>query len=326
MRAAVTIIVIVLGLSALITLVMGDWVEVTHRPGFWTRDRMKNAKPPVPSEARRRRHEERIAALRAEGKLPQMERGTGCAGSEEVKMTNFEDYQTAPYYAIGKVFFSIGNSEYVCSGSIAQKRNLVWTAAHCIYDHDFNDYVTDWIFLPQYFNNTAPLGMYYATRIFAPGQYISADREEYDYGIAEFSSNFPSSYGSFSLVTNIDSPGTTNYIAYGYPQGDPFDGQFINRCSSLGCYRDPTTSPRSVGIDCTSTGGSSGGPWLVNGNTQIAGVVAYGYDELPGELYSPFFDDDTQDFYTAVVNGENPGADTGDGSAAHRLSPITVGF
>jgi V8-like Glu-specific endopeptidase/chitinase len=229
---------------------------------------------------------------------------TFCADSNETKLTDFADYQQMPYYAIGKVFFSVGGSDYVCSASIGQPNNFVWTAGHCCYHSETKQFVEQFTFVPQYFAGTAPLGTYYAVAVHVPATYLMEDRVEVDYGIAIFEQALPAEFGSFSLIVDLD-PANTTYIAYGYPAAAPFDGEYINQCESLGCIRDPNPSPETVGMDCNSTGGSSGGPWLVHNNTQIGGVVSYGITDQPGIQFSPYFDNETVGFYEEVLVQES---------------------
>lgn len=42
-----------------------------------------------------------------------------------------QNYQTIPYKAVGKVFFTSQGANYVCSGSISGN-NAVLTAGHCV--------------------------------------------------------------------------------------------------------------------------------------------------------------------------------------------------
>ena len=59
--------------------------------------------------------------------------------------------------ASGKVYFVMGSSGYVCSGSVvndsrngATGKSLVLTAGHCAYDETNHAFATNWIFIPDY--------------------------------------------------------------------------------------------------------------------------------------------------------------------------------
>ena len=59
--------------------------------------------------------------------------------------------------ATGKVFFSIGASRYVCSGSVVTEadtgRSIVLTAGHCVFDQATRAFVTNFMFYPEYDTN-----------------------------------------------------------------------------------------------------------------------------------------------------------------------------
>jgi hypothetical protein len=64
---------------------------------------------------------------------------------------------------IGKVFFTTDKGELKwCSATSidSQHRNLVATAAHCVYDMATDDVLDNWIFIPGYYQGEAPSGLY----------------------------------------------------------------------------------------------------------------------------------------------------------------------
>src|SRR5690606_1063822 len=71
---------------------------------------------------------------------------------------------------IGKVFFEGRDGKlYWCSGTSIQSnyRNLVATAAHCVYDVSGNDEVVSrWVFVPGYYEGKAPYGIYVGKQAF----------------------------------------------------------------------------------------------------------------------------------------------------------------
>ena len=54
----------------------------------------------------------------------------------------------------GKVYFTMGGSDYVCSGAVASDtrttHSLVLTAAHCAYDEAARAFATNWVFIPDF--------------------------------------------------------------------------------------------------------------------------------------------------------------------------------
>src|SRR5205823_4621286 len=57
-----------------------------------------------------------------------------------------------PTSTFGKIFFTKGGQEYVCSGTVvaAANKSVVWTAGHCVEEH--GKVHTNWIFVPGYRN------------------------------------------------------------------------------------------------------------------------------------------------------------------------------
>lgn len=228
----------------------------------------------------------------------------GRSDSTLVKDGSF--YTKFPGNSVGKAFFRMGSNTYVCSGSIADGKH-VWTAGHCVYGPGFlgTGYATTWCFVPGYVDGIIPYKGYVANTIYYPkkwGEGVIQGFMEYDFALVRFSNGDFEQFTPFDLSLNNDYSRTT-YYSEGYPAGAPFNGQFNNICKSLGCARDSNqVLKETVGINCDSTGGCSGGPWLVeqNGEWKISGVNSYGYTTNPGVLYSPYFDDDVRTFRTLV--------------------------
>ena len=69
------------------------------------------------------------------------------------------NYQVYPFRTLGKVFFTSGGYNYVCSGSVGYNR-MIWTAGHCAYDNYYGTWHTNWVFVPAYRNGAAPYGQW----------------------------------------------------------------------------------------------------------------------------------------------------------------------
>ncbi|MDF5756478.1 hypothetical protein [Spongiactinospora sp. TRM90649] len=86
---------------------------------------------------------------------------------------------------IGKVFFVDSKGAYRwCSASSVQARhrNLVATAAHCVYDVDGNKDVMDkWVFIPGYFQGKAVNGLYVGVTAYAPYDMVNFEDFDSDY-------------------------------------------------------------------------------------------------------------------------------------------------
>jgi len=217
-----------------------------------------------------------------------------CAGSWVLHNTTRAPYSKYPFSAVGKIFFTLGANNYVCSGSITDAHTVV-TAGHCTFDSE-NGFASNLIIVPGYFNRSEPFGRFAASSLCTTSQFQSGGMS-YDYGIARFQTALPiSATGVLTLIANLD-PAKTEYESHGYPQGPPFDGMYENTCSSDLCGRDWwMANPQPVGISCDSTGGSSGGPWITQGKF-LSSVNSYGYGFQPNRMWGPYFDSDTLKFY-----------------------------
>jgi len=195
----------------------------------------------------------------------------------------------------GKVFFTMKGANYVCSGSVGSN-NLVWTAGHCVFDQT-DKFATSWTFVPHYCNGAGT--QFSATSLLTNSGWQSGDFS-YDYSIAKFAGS-PFSVFPKLAVNVVSNPLTTSYQSVGYPAGSPFDGKYINTCYSIGCSRDPASKkPQTIAISCDSTGGSSGGPWVVNGG--IASVNSYGYQGVKNTMYGPYFDASAVTLFNSAQN------------------------
>ena len=66
----------------------------------------------------------------------------------------------------GKVYFTMDNVNYVCSGSaVAGRVDSVFTAGHCVWD-DADGFASNWMFWPAYYNGDKPYGTWTATALF----------------------------------------------------------------------------------------------------------------------------------------------------------------
>ncbi|MEO3810875.1 hypothetical protein ABGB17_17890 [Sphaerisporangium sp. B11E5] len=100
-------------------------------------------------------------------------------GQEKVTPTKVKNVNLPK--TIGKVFFTIGDKEYWCSGSSIQAkyRNLVATAGHCVFDEGLqNGALDNWVFVPGYYQAKAPWGIYVGKAAYT--HYDLAVYEDYD--------------------------------------------------------------------------------------------------------------------------------------------------
>jgi hypothetical protein len=199
---------------------------------------------------------------------------------------------------VGKVFFTQGGQDYVCSGNAVASANgsTVATAGHCV--NEAGTWATNWVFVPGYDHGQAPYGTWAATDLVSTDQWVSSEDISYDVAFATVE---PESGGA----TLEDTVGTTSiafnsergahYTSYGYPAAAPFDGESLETCE--GTASDDTIGDTlSQGIPCDMTGGSSGGPWFLDDGAQNS-VNSFGYNVQSNVMYGPYFGSEAQSAY-----------------------------
>jgi V8-like Glu-specific endopeptidase len=266
---------------------------------YWTPERMETA---IPGDA----------LLSDEMGIGPLDLGLGlgetmAGGGLEPRV---ENPRARPFRTHGKVFFTLGGINYVCSGtSIKSKtRSLVATAGHCTYS-EMDGYASNFMFAPAYNEGNTPFGEWTAKRLRATEQWEAREDIRYDVGMATVSKR-----NGRRLAEVVGKRGITfnksrdqNFDAFGYPAGDPYDGESMRHCKSPAEGTDNRQdNPEPIRIDCGMTGGSSGGGWVINGE-DVNSVVSYGYEctiplfpcENPeaGKLFGPYFGDEIKQLY-----------------------------
>jgi hypothetical protein len=298
---------------------------------YWTPARMRNAKPsdmtlpgsPDSSEANAAQPEGRPVMI--PGAPPGGGSTTGASAttrSIEPKattsngytypfpFTRYEvidpgstSYEAYPYRTNGKVFYTMGGKNFVCSGTVVETRNssgpgnrsLVWTAGHCVSDGKGN-FHTKWMFVPAYRDNARPFGTWTERRLTTKAEWHNFSNEERDVGAAVVNTQSGKSIqdrvGSQGISFNKPYP--QHWHAFGYPEGPPFNGQRQFACSASYAKQDnPSnrTNEPTIGIGCDMTGGASGGGWIERwsfGAGYVNSVTSYGYDGQPLATYGPY--------------------------------------
>jgi hypothetical protein len=252
---------------------------------YWTPDRMQSAKPA-----------ERI--IGADGSVSKSAAAPLPWTSQEVTTP----YTNAPTRTHGKVFFTLGGVDYVCSGTalLSGNKSVVWTAGHCVNEGP-GDFATNWEFAPAYKDGSAPLGVYVADNLFTSAAWGNSGDFSYDVGAAVVA---PA--GGTALTDRVGGRGiafdynrSQNYVSYGYPAAPPFDGERLWTCNSPLQTSDNSASPATMGIGCDMTGGSSGGGWIVGGN--LVSVNSYGYSNQPDVMFGPYLTSVAQGVYNAAA-------------------------
>jgi hypothetical protein len=226
------------------------------------------------------------------------------------------DIDQAPLRAHGKVFFRVGEDNYVCSGTVVNSRgrNVVLTAGHCVYNIDRSQYVDELIFIPAYDGNapeSEPFGRWAAAAVFTSRQYAEQGRLTHDIGAVVMQERIQDTVGSRRIAFDLD-PTRRPFTIYGYPAAPspPYDGKIMIGCRSQVTGRDWLGGkPFPIAAEpCDMAGGSSGGGWITSSG-YLNSVVSYGYCEpevsqdFCGTTFGPFFTDQAKAIYTYPAVG-----------------------
>ena len=85
----------------------------------------------------------------------------------------------------GKVFFTLGGVNYVCSGTATSStnRDVVTTAGHCVNEGP-GAFATNWAFVPAYNNGSRPYGTWTARTLVTTSAWANQGDINYDGGFA----------------------------------------------------------------------------------------------------------------------------------------------
>jgi V8-like Glu-specific endopeptidase len=183
-----------------------------------------------------------------------------------------------PWRVSGKLSFVRGGQSFVCSASLI-KKGIVVTAAHCVNKYGTATFNSSTTFQPARYDGTSPYGSWTATRIYVPTVYRNGTDECTTAGVV-------CANDVAVIVLNPQGgayPGTAvGWYGYGINGYGYTNSTFLTKnaaeitqlgypCTFSSCIRMIRTdslgyfaTPNNVIIGSDQTGGSSGGPWLVN--------------------------------------------------------------
>lgn len=219
-------------------------------------------------------------------------------------------YGIFPFSTVGKVFFTDNGVNYACSASVAGN-NSVWTAGHCVFNSVNKTWHTNWVFVPGYYDGYAPNGYWYARELWSLNGWLNGyNNFAYDIGMAVlyrdgYGYSVTDRFGAMGFMANYSR--NQYFTVFGYPAAYPYNGERMAWCQDPLRRVDNSFNPATNGIGCDHTGGTSGGPWVVqytynsySGN-YVNGVNSYKYNNDPYSIYSPYFGDGAINLFNTVI-------------------------
>lgn len=299
-----------------------DNVPNANAKGYWDEEKIKNAKP----------IELIVDEKTKTGRIETMAKPSGGSKTTSNSGASWNN-GGLPLTATGKVFFSQGAGNYVCSGALVNDglvdRAIVLTAGHCVYDA-VTGYATNWMFIPNYDTNPTqscsirPAGCWYASNLVARAEFVNAggfngQAIQHDWAFAVIypgglngailPDTTPVAQNSFNLnITGFSAANQTSY-AFGYPAATPYSGNDL--VFAFGPIL-VDSNYQTWGMSSKMTGGASGGPWFSNFNTttksgNLSSLNSYKYNRDTTRMYGPRFSSKTQATFdtakTAVGSG-----------------------
>lgn len=289
--------------------------------GYWTEAAIRSAKPVILMMDRRTG----IADLSIDSTATTSTSATSTS-------TAWSDSSSLPMNAVGKIFFTIGRSNYVCSGSTLSDSvtsvSYVVTAGHCAVDK--GKFVTNFMFVPNYqsaiFNGKIEVNeRWYAKNLVVRNEFASQVQFnrtaiEHDWAFAVIpSGTFTKNKKSFTNPGDLSSKGAFDYgqsifalgsssDAFGYPAAGKYAGNTALRYASGSISADPY-GYNTWGMLSDLTGGASGGPWLSTLDLAsipqigvVSSVNSYKYIGDETKMYGPWFGPKTTSTYDLAKN------------------------
>ena len=229
-----------------------------------------------------------------------------------------------PESSTGKVFFSIGDFGYTCSGALVKEddltRAIVLTAGHCAYDQQpgsAGGYVTNWVFIPNFEKFGLPSGgiCTVSAHCWSADALTVDSTFEGEDGFSDTATAHDWAFATINLAGNsalpdagmsdlyplkvsgdaFASPSNLLSYSFGFPAQAKFKGNDLIYCKG-DVFSDLLNNSATWGMRCDMTGGASGGPWISRYGTADVGlgsVNSYKYTNDRKRMYGPKFNEGT---------------------------------
>jgi len=163
----------------------------------------------------------------------------------------------------GKLFFTIGSANYVCSASTINNnyKNLIITAGHCVHSGAGGGWHGNFVFAPAYYNGYSGYGAYNWSNARTFNSWINSSDFSHDQAFITLQKrnnvNVVDAVGGNGLVWG-NGRSQANTRIWGWPAEAPYNGQVPYYCDG-NTYAWGSTD---AALTCGMNGGASGGPWL----------------------------------------------------------------
>jgi V8-like Glu-specific endopeptidase len=218
---------------------------------------------------------------------------------------------------VGALFTGGLSGGHFCTASVVVSpgRDLLITAAHCIYDGNTGGYAKNVVFVPGYHGGKAPYGIWTASRLLVAPQWQKSADPDYDVGFIVLQSLHGR---EIQQVVGGNGMGTDTGYRYrvrvtGYPDATSEPVSCVNWTTG--------ESATQLQFDCGGfTDGTSGGPFVTQSGapsptSTVVGVIG-GYQQggdTPSVSYSALFGAGSHQLYQQAAALSQRAEGTADG-------------
>lgn len=241
--------------------------------------------------------------------LPALEDGTSQIYTSYIVNKNAAVWKTFSHRTVGRLSFTTPGGVSYCSASVISPKNIIVTAAHCLYDSTNNVWYNNWVFTPAYRNGNAPYGTFPFAQcrilnswINLVGGYNINTWAPHDVAVCAMGKN--SAGQTLSAVTGwLGRQWNFPYVEHITNLGYPFRNYQNNVLTDSGkylrlCHNENFQQAAEVqGGGCNWGPGISGGPW-------VRGYDLFGISGWVDSVNSGLFVG-TQNLYGARFNNNN---------------------
>ena len=178
-----------------------------------------------------------------------------------------------PNRTVGKLFFRIGASNFVCSASVLRLR-IVLTAGHCVHRGSGGaaGFHNNFLFVPAFRDGNAPLGTFTPRFVGTTAQWAVSNGivpNVADFGMFDMNDRLGVKIGNITGFLGFKTlsliPNHTTKLGY------PCNIDACQKMQQSTSQNRPGVFNNNVEYGTNFRGGSSGGPWVTNSGIQGAG-------------------------------------------------------